>query len=1276
MASLIGDLLLRVGADQVSWSTLKSTLENTLDSIKDFGKQIDELSFDQASEGIGELIAGLGLAVGAVEGVTEALETFSKAQDVRTSFALLLGDAEAADAAFQGLKETAQELAIPFSDLLSVAQRIAPQFEVGSQAMNDVLKASADAAAATGRSFTAVADGLDRIAITGQLSTRQMQQFGVSIADIADFMGVSVATATALIKKGGEDAMDTVAAVTGAIEQRFGGAAELIADNLSGQFKKLKNEVEFAFEDLGEHLAPLAALIMNGFLDAKPVLDAFVDGVVMIGTGFASAAGPALSFFTAFDDVPKISIAMIELGTQIALIGQIIGALITTAHAGVNAIADLATLNFKQFAKDNVDAGQVVLDAWTKDLLAISDHADALEKKLSDIKIPVVGDTVGNEGASTKPDFAANAAALENQKALKGELTKATQDLKQADADYQTYLKAVFVPTLLDVSTAEQKLRDATVNYTIANNDEQNAAAAVGVAMLAKAGNLRDLEDAYAKARSASQSAHLAEEEASKTLALAKLQETTVTKDLQAAEDSIAAASRSAYTPAILDHQTALDNVAAAEDRFREAVDNVKAAELNLQTVYSSGTATVKDLKAAEDTLAATKRDLQAATAGLTQARRDETVSASLLLSITKELDSGEKQALATKRLLQGAVIDITGAVADYEKALDEAKAADDRVAAAELALQTARDRGNATTTELVDLLGKAKTARDDATTADKKATDQQAILTSQYRVSGDALLILKDQTGKYTDAQKDLVVALSAAGVASHDVLQKAADDAGAYLRTIQGLYDQGVASSAELRDARINDLQRETDAAAAAGQTLTANDQLTLARLKQERADFATDQVNKWGNLFTTIDGDVQQLEKSMVHTLFTGSGSFKDEAIQGLQAIGEAVVTSFVKPFEDAIAKLVAGAITDLLSGKGLGGILSSLSEIGSAAKSVFGGAASAAGGVTGGGFNLGSTMPPDAGGGGATGAAGGLLSAGITGMISAVTGVVSAVTGVISVFQNMHQETSLNAIEANTRITAILLGSANANNTAAQDADNIKGWLKVTGQTLQNNLPWISQFAHDGAAALIDDVVPQLAIMITTLQSIDGKVGPGVVSTNAYSDRAVTAAAAPASASPSQAAAGDLIAQKMTALVDVFTKAIGTFGDTIEKTDDLNEASATQIKMAGQMVIDAGKMIKDAADQIGAAGMIARDSITTAAYAIENAAQMFDSAGAAQQAATRQVVSSLSALAAQLASGQSRPNVNVTVTGNTVSSAADAAKLGDAMTDALKKAGLQM
>jgi hypothetical protein len=228
---------------------------------------------------------------------------------------------------------------------------------------------------------------------------------------------------------------------------------------------------------------------------------------------------------------------------------------------------------------------------------------------------------------------------------------------------------------------------------------------------------------------------------------------------------------------------------------------------------------------------------------------------------------------------------------------------------------------------------------------------------------------------------------------------------------------------------------LTAQQDAYVAAGKTLSASDQVTLASLKQQHADFINDQVNQWANLYNGIDKDVQGTAASMISTLFTGSGSFHDEAIKGLEDIGAAVVTKFTKQWTDAIASLMSGAITDLLGAKGLGGISSALDSIGTKMASVFASTATNTAGTIGAsgsgaigdlvasGPSAGDTIAGIGSSGAGASAATSAITSTLASTVSAVTGVISAITGIVGIFQQMHEQDSLTSIESNTRVGAL-------------------------------------------------------------------------------------------------------------------------------------------------------------------------------------------------------------------------------------------------------------
>jgi hypothetical protein len=1051
----LGDLIVNVGASIDGFSAAMNQVSDQLKETDKLGEEFAE----GMTESFKKVAEAAGLAFTAFEVGKESLEAFSKSQDVISSFTLLTGNAEDAQAAFEGLKETSQELAVPFENLVSVAQRLAPVFGVGTEAMKEVVTAAADVAAATGRSFDSVASGLERIGLTGQVTSRQLLALGVSMGDIATYMGVSIADATALLKKGGEDAQDTVAAVTGAVEAKFGGAAETIGQNLSGQFTKLKNELGFVFEEIGSDLAPIASGVLEAFSDALPYIHSFVDslsvaasGVLELGSSLRGLVGIANDSVGDVKAVGEVQLSfwqqvVFSLGTAVGIVGALAAGVVDLVKGLVLAARDAANIltpggslsdKLKQFAKDWHDTGDTMVRDFTTNLKAITDKADQLTLN---VKIPVAGDTVVSEGErAAKPDYAANLAALEALKGAKATLTETTKLLTQADKDWEDFQKTTYIPTLLSVADATANVQTALENYQAAELAEANARQELAI----KPSDIA-LQDALKEAEKAGADAKRNYTEAVKDQSVAKATLATVTKDLQSAEDAIAAATKASYVPALLDHQTALDNIATAQSNQVNAIQNVLDAEAHLKEVYGQTIKTTDEVKAAEDALEATKKQLALSTTALTQAHNDEKASLSALTAAAKEVDADEKAAIDTRKLLYGSTTDISTALGDYETALENVKAASDKLADAETTLILAK-AGN-DMQAVTDATNAAKLARDGLAVSTKGLSDATGVLTGTFKVNAEVMSLLNQNTKDWAAANLAAQVAMTELGVKSSAVLDDIAAKSKAAYDKVK---DNANASN---QDKLQSDIKYLTDRNAAEAQSdagLSAAHALELAAMKQKEADYQADSVQGWATLFTSIDSTVKGTAQSMIHTLLTGTGSFGDEAKKMLTDIGEEVVTKFTKPFTDAIASLISGAITDLLSGKGLGGISSALDSI---AKKIpglgglFGGGIGAPGtGAIGDVVGNGDTLAGV--GGSPASAASAAVSSSLTSIMGLVSGAVSAISGVVGIFQNMHQETSLNAIEENTRLTALAM--VGAWQTAGGDSETMFAFTKLTSQ----------------------------------------------------------------------------------------------------------------------------------------------------------------------------------------------------------------------------------
>ena len=267
----------------------------------------------------------------------------------------------------------------------------------------------------------------------------------------------------------------------------------------------------------------------------------------------------------------------------------------------------------------------------------------------------------------------------------------------------------------------------------------------------------------------------------------------------------------------------------------------------------------------------------------------------------------------------------------------------------------------------------------------------------------------------------QDLDNAYKTLGVTSSATLAQHASD-------VNAAYDK-ISSDA---NASITDIQRawvameEANIAAsrAAGDTITAERLKGLADMKSALDTELPKQVGVWQNFGNSVSTVITNFAQDIAKSLFDGDMSWGEKCKTMLKSLGQAVLSSFIEPATAAIGKFVSETISSLLSGDGLGGVLDSIKGIGSAMSGLFGagakaagGAASAAGGVASGAGSAAS---------GAAGAAGQAVGMGLSAVTGMVTGIVSAVTGVIGVFQSAHQETSLNAIEHNTRYSMMYLG----------------------------------------------------------------------------------------------------------------------------------------------------------------------------------------------------------------------------------------------------------
>lgn len=336
--------------------------------------------------------------------------------------------------------------------------------------------------------------------------------------------------------------------------------------------------------------------------------------------------------------------------------------------------------------------------------------------------------------------------------------------------------------------------------------------------------------------------------------------------------------------------------------------------------------------------------------------------------------------------------------------------------------------------------------------------------------------------------ANEALAEAYKALGITSSAELQRHASEAENAYKTIA---NSGKASARDIDQAWVKMEEARIAAAKAAGEQIPREQQAALDRMKEQLGVSTAQQKTTWSDWSKQVSTIVTDLGKDMGKILWDGGSSWGEKGKAMLKSLGEAATRMFVEPFAKAIGDLIGGALSDLIGGKGLGGVLDRLKSIGDAAKGVFGGGASAAGSAAGSAGSVGGSV------GGGVGAAAG----GVMGTVGAIGGVVSAVSGVIGNFQMAGMNKTLDLLEREVRIIRSLVESnVNQINRYLPELASIRGALWDVLATQLNTLTAATETIRDMLAGDLGAIRQQAADAIRHLESMASGVTVG-----SYADR---------------------------------------------------------------------------------------------------------------------------------------------------------------------------
>lgn len=181
-----------------------------------------------------------------------------------------------------------------------------------------------------------------------------------------------------------------------------------------------------------------------------------------------------------------------------------------------------------------------------------------------------------------------------------------------------------------------------------------------------------------------------------------------------------------------------------------------------------------------------------------------------------------------------------------------------------------------------------------------------------------------------------------------------------------------------------------------------------------------------NVWRDTITKVSTVFTDFTSTLIDQLFDGDFS----VVGALEKVGKSLAKTFLEDgakivndfVEQWIQKHLIGGLTDVMGSiAGIGTKIGQVFGVGSVSDISGGAPAPGLGDILTGGTNSGVS----AGSSGASGTAG-AIAGGLTGVVGAIGSVVTAVSSIIGNFQMAHQETSLNAIEHNTRYSMMYLG----------------------------------------------------------------------------------------------------------------------------------------------------------------------------------------------------------------------------------------------------------
>lgn len=987
-------------------------------ALKETRRQLSGLSTDAQS--MGAALSGIGTTLTAavtvpIVGVgAAALAMSAQLEQSTIGFTSMMGSADLAKDHLEQLRAFAATTPFEFDDVTRASQRLQALGFSASEVI-PTLTAVGGAAAAMGTG----AEGIDRIVLAlGQMQAKgkvmsqelnQLAEAGIPAYQIlAKTLNTDVAGAMKMVEDRAVSSATAVPALIKAMSDQFGEGLKAQSNSLNTLFSNLEDRFKQVLGEIGNVLAPTAkdiiAFAQEGADKLEDLAKAFADlpkpiQATTIGVaGVAAAMGPVL--FVG--------------GQLVSSVGQLASGYRSLlpyleSASGSTGLAAVAT-------------GGLAATAAIGALVILGPELVDLAKNISNF--------VNSFDVSALGAIPALVAAIS------GSIVGSIPIVNQMGSSWKDAYRWMIAVATLGTSEIPTGLHAANV----ALSDTKDIADSMGGAISANLDHMSDRAratgDAFDK-EFAKKSASAVDETRAKIKdlddAFKVLSVTDVSAEIGKLQTNFATMQEGARQGKVT-----TDELRAAQENLKlktiELGDTLIATPLRIVGAKDSET----EVRLLQEAMSFLKTQFDAGKISV------DTYSSAVagfnekMAAITPKLDSmtaGFSKASSAIAavveqgvLLDLANIDVSDSMSDLEKQVRELSGSfGENVLKAGSLEEAFKSAGIRTPQQIREELKKTQDEFDRMTAAAKVGVDGAA----------DSLEGLRDKMGKLNKelANSDPFKELGIKSQAELDDIAKKAKEAYEKIR------DDSDAANRDMRG-HINDTNAAfvvyVEAAKAAHQTLPDSTLADYERIKDDAKNCTTSAKGAFDDLAKQISGAFDTAMTDSVSALLSGQTDMSEIA----KNLGLDLANAFLKDATNAVKGFVTDVLKGNLSGaiadlkKDVGGLLDLFDKLG-------GGVSAATPGIIPGPTGTPTptvptnvpnvpTSPPS---GAASGASGGI--GGALGAIGAIGSAVSAVSGIIGNFQTARLEGTMNAVEYNTRVSAIHLLHILE--------DGVNGWL---------------------------------------------------------------------------------------------------------------------------------------------------------------------------------------------------------------------------------------